>query len=741
MPVTSLQQVLQGLQHLLHLVGNKSKFATLDVSNMMMVLKIIDKLKWNMRLKSCAKVYDILRRLRDQRYDLDEWRVAYKAWHAIGDWWTDGHPLKEGLFAYDEAKVQELTEHFAQPSTATLPVILTMTSCKRFDLLSRTLNSMILNVTDLTKYVKKWYIYDDNSSEHDRTIMQQRYPFVTFVMKTPEQKGHPQSMNMIRDMLLSSDAEFNLHIEDDFEFWFPDEFIGKAITALKEDKEYGQTLFNFEYTEDQYTAQSIWNRDMFVVKDAQDRRVRYFVHEFFEGERLKIEQNHLGASSSMYWPHFSFRPGITRINVYKRVGSYNPADKHFEMEYAHRYVKAGYKSAMLDCCYSTHIGRRTYERDSNKLNAYDLNEEQQFGTAPKNAVTPSSAESTKGAPQALPSQYPPQPQQTMLSDTEMVGMRSYVINLDRRPERLINFIKRNNDQVFSYEIVSGIDGKDLQPSTKITKVFETGDYHFRRGIVGCAYSHLKIWGEFMKGIGSYCLVLEDDVTLAKHFVTKLTSLLTTYANQFDVMFLHFNPYPNKMSSDVFAQYTSNVAKPTAELWSVEKSMQENMGSGAGYILTRTGAKHLLQFVDQYGMPNAVDWVIMKQANLRIMYSKPMLVFAECWQSNTSIQSDIQNEYNSVQFKSSCDWLEHDLKEWSKVGQIQRVEKLPATYAEFRTARTIFVINKKVNVPKSWLCKVYYVDQTTIVVPDDMLNKDLYNKYVWNDHRINPLALV
>jgi hypothetical protein len=53
------------------------------------------------------------------------------------------------------------------------------------------------------------------------------------------------------------------------------------------------------------------------------------------------------------------------------------------MDYANKYVEKGFKTAMLDCCYSTHIGRRTYERDTKKLNAYDLNNEQQFGDAPK----------------------------------------------------------------------------------------------------------------------------------------------------------------------------------------------------------------------------------------------------------------------------------------------------------------------------------------------------------------------
>ena len=88
--------------------------------------------------------------------------------------------------------------HFSASTTATLPVILTMTSCKRLDLLSRTINSMLLHIQDLTKYVREWIVVDDNSSEKDRKEMQEKYPFITFIMKTPEEKGHPKSMNIIR---------------------------------------------------------------------------------------------------------------------------------------------------------------------------------------------------------------------------------------------------------------------------------------------------------------------------------------------------------------------------------------------------------------------------------------------------------------------------------------------------------------------------------------------------------------
>ena len=730
-PVTSLQEVFQCISHLQQtIVQQKLKTNNLNLTEWLNTIKVIDKLNWAMRMKTSSKIYTMLQTIKTYKWDLGSWRVAYRLFHAIADWWTNGHP--SDLFSYNKDLIDGFVAHFNNESTKTLQVVLTMTSCKRFDLLSRTINSMLVNITDLKQFVREWIIVDDNSSQSDRDMMKRLYPFITFVFKTPEQKGHPQSMNMIRDMLLSSNAPYNLHIEDDWEFWYPDAFIGKCIHVLNEDKQYGQTLFNFEYTEDERTAQQIWNRDMNYLK-FEGASLRYFVHEFFEGERLKIEQNHLGGGSSMYWPHFSFRPGITRNEVYKRLGAYHLTHQHFEMEYAQRYVQAGYKTAMLDCCYSTHTGRRTYERDSSKLNAYDLNQEQQFGSAPKTA-----SQRSKEPEIPVTQQRPNQPpnHMTQMKLNELTQIRSNVINLERRPERILGFIRRNNDQVFSYTIFNAVDGKKLTPNSKIQRIFETGDYNFRRGIVGCAYSHLKIWSEFLKGNCEFCIVLEDDVTLSKMFNLKLMHLLTEYKNAFDCLMLHWNPYPHTPNHE---DWECNYKAVSAELWDVERSCKQNMGSGAGYVLTRQGALQLLQFVNTFGMPNAVDWVIMKQQNMRIMYSNPKLVFVDCWQNNQQVQSDIQLEYDAVKFKDDNDWLQKDIKVWSKQASVKQVDEMPTSYSVLR--KNIWVVPySKENLEKiseDWLCKWYLVGTSyIIIVPDAFLTIDMYKQFVWKQNRLN-----
>ena len=57
-------------------------------------------------------------------------------------------------------------------------VTLTMTTCKRYDLFEKTINS-ILNCFDLEQ-IDFWICVDDNSSEEDRNKMKELYPFFNF---------------------------------------------------------------------------------------------------------------------------------------------------------------------------------------------------------------------------------------------------------------------------------------------------------------------------------------------------------------------------------------------------------------------------------------------------------------------------------------------------------------------------------------------------------------------------------
>ena len=529
------------------------------------------------------------------------------------------------IFSYNVEKIREAETHFNNPTVIEdKAVTITTTTCKRTDLITRTIDSFLECVLDYKTYVKEWIIIDDNSSEKDRQFMKERYPFIRFIYKDEKNKGHPKSMNMFLDEVKTP---YIFNLEDDFEFFRRDNFFERMINIVDIDKSYGQCLMNINYTEDTDSGNNIWGSSMKYHGSKDTIKTRYFIHNYYAGKELEVEQKKLGCPSSLYWPHFSFRVGITKTSVLKDIGRYDETAKHFEMEYAHRFVNKGYKTTFLDGIYCAHIGRRTYERNTEKKNAYDLNEEVQFGEVHKIAE-----------------------KQTQKPLQDITEISTFVINLKRRPDRLRNFFTKNKNEIYPLTVFEGVDGKALSTNHKIQKAFSSGDYNYRRGIVGCAMSHIKIWKEFVTKLSTnYCIVLEDDAELCPDFHHKVLYLLNKH-KEFDIMFLHYNPYPQHNNPKL---YTND--PPVAEFWSVERSMRENMGSGAGYILSRNGAVNLLRHIEEKGVYNAIDWVMFKSSN-KVMYSTPLLVRANCFQNtNGGCDTDIQNVYNSVCFKDDLDW--------------------------------------------------------------------------------------
>jgi GR25 family glycosyltransferase involved in LPS biosynthesis len=421
------------------------------------------------------------------------------------------------------------------------------------------------------------------------------------------------------------------NIEDDWEFFFSDDYITKMLYVLTHsDQKIGQVLVNLNYAEDTTHYSSVKGATSYVIGD-----ISYWIHNHYTGEELHYQNQKLGCSNSLYWPHFSLRVGITRMDVLREIGPFNEKANHFEMEYANRYTSSGYKTAFLNGVFCLHIGRRTYERHTEKTNAYDLNRENQFGES--STIERRSDDTIKST------QSPKQ-----------IEIRTFVINLKRRVDRLQTFVNTNEGKIVSFDVVDGFDGKNGQTSHKIMKAFKSGDYDYRSGIVGCAISHVNVWKLFLQDrTTEYAIILEDDVDVCHNFQDKIVYLIQRYQEQFDVIMLHQNPW-QKM------HFEFQLGIPKADFLTVEQAFKQNMGSAAAYIVSRKGATQLLQHVSEKGMYNAVDWVIMKSGAIqRVLYSVPQLVKANCFQTGQA-DTDIQTDYTKLKW-SDDQWDKYEIE--------------------------------------------------------------------------------
>jgi len=303
----------------------------------------------------------------------------------------------------------EIVRSIMNRPTKPVPLItFTITSCKRYDLFELTINSFLNCCTDVDR-IDKWFCVDDNSDPSDREKMQKNYPFFEFYFKTPTEKGHPQSMNIIRQRV---NTPYIFHMEDDWKFFVKKPYISMCVDVLCQSPQIGQCLINRNYAET--------DRDTNIVGgflNKTETGLRFFIHEYCSTPEQfqEFDKKYGIAPNSSYWPHFSFRPSLLRAVVLRVLGEFNERVSHFEQEYSIKYKNAGFVSAFLENIYCLHTGRLTSERwDESKANAYILNGEKQFGG---------------------------KEQQIEMKENPPIDLniKTYVVNLDRRPDRWQKF--------------------------------------------------------------------------------------------------------------------------------------------------------------------------------------------------------------------------------------------------------------------------------------------------------------
>lgn len=208
-------------------------------------------------------------------------------------------------------------------------ITFTVTTCKRLDLFIHTMDNLLIKCNDIYK-INKWICVDDNSSEEDRLIMKNRYPFFNFVWKDITQKGHAKSMNMIWDMV---DTEYILHFEDD---WFCnnhftlknlfDVVVGSDIKHLCL-KKIGRGIHDLHYKNDIWKY--VYNKNH-VTKPILNKY--YDIVFTNHNEVINNDVNY-----GWWWPGFTLNPSIINIKYMREnIGKFdeNIRQELFEYDYA-----------------------------------------------------------------------------------------------------------------------------------------------------------------------------------------------------------------------------------------------------------------------------------------------------------------------------------------------------------------------------------------------------------------------
>ena len=218
------------------------------------------------------------------------------------------------------------------------PYTVALTSCGRFDLLERTLRSLLPR---LDGPLARVLIAEDSGNRAVLDVVRRfdgQYAKIEAVVNDPP-LGQVKSIDRLYSRI---ETEWMFHCEDDWEF-FSDGFIEKSFILLKEFDRFsmvsliGRTKFE--------------GRDYFLPGPLAHSGVRYFAVN--PGESV--------------WTGLSFNPGLRRMRDYRIVGPY--ADYGVtagERDVSMGYRELGYSFAYLAEPAARHIGEGRHIRKQEK---------------------------------------------------------------------------------------------------------------------------------------------------------------------------------------------------------------------------------------------------------------------------------------------------------------------------------------------------------------------------------------
>ena len=184
-------------------------------------------------------------------------------------------------------------------------------------------------------------------------------------------------------------------------------------------------------------------------------------------------------------------------------------------------------------------------------------------------------------------------------NTKIEGIeKTYVINLDTRPDRWKKLMDAEPYLEPLVERISGVNGKTLEMNSSIYHLFDKNEFQWKKSIIGCNMSHISVWSKIAVATeGKYFLVLEDDVRFQKGWMEQWKQYLVHIPDDADLLYLGGVLPPNKsalpLASQKYNEYWSFIQPNT--LFS-PVPMPIFHFCAYSYILTRAGAQKLMSYM-------------------------------------------------------------------------------------------------------------------------------------------------
>jgi GR25 family glycosyltransferase involved in LPS biosynthesis len=178
---------------------------------------------------------------------------------------------------------------------------------------------------------------------------------------------------------------------------------------------------------------------------------------------------------------------------------------------------------------------------------------------------------------------------------------------------------------------------------EIKHIFLRNDFNYRKGIIGCALSHINLWKQLIQDTSNdYYIILEDDIEVCEQFKDKLSLYQNIIENElkdkYDLFYLGYT-LRNDMLHDRFTTYPSILYN---RLFTNKYS-----GGTFGYIIHKSFAIKLIDDIYTNSVSRAIDFYMADIPNVRMFNAQPHILFSDSIIINPSTNSDIQGDMSTL----------------------------------------------------------------------------------------------
>ena len=166
-------------------------------------------------------------------------------------------------------------------------------------------------------------------------------------------------------------------------------------------------------------------------------------------------------------------------------------------------------------------------------------------------------------------------------------MYVYLINLERRSDRLRIFKTQALKENIMYQRIPAIDGLELDRRDIWTRMYEgpTQKRSLKKSEIGCYLSHYMCYQDAYKNNRDWTVIFEDDVKIPGSFWQKVTKMMIELPSDADILLLGASPlWRNKYEHlGKLKRCTLNLNKVLGEVYGLH-----------GYIVRKKALKTLLE---------------------------------------------------------------------------------------------------------------------------------------------------